>query len=163
MNSGATALEYTDKPTGGTGAGGTTIRQSSYTPSVPAGTWASELTIALADSTVEADQGITRSGNTLTFSKAGFYVVEGSFYVQSDTPASQANNVRTFPEFFIKVNGIKDVSSDATFYVRGSGSYLGAGNSNHSYKITHALKVSANDTLTFHALPQTSKLTLLFH
>ena len=162
VNSGATALEYTDKPTGGTGAGGTTIRQSSYTPSVPAGTWASELTIALADGTVEADQGITRSGNTLTFTKAGFYVVEGSFYVQSDTPPSQANNVRTFPEFFIKVNGTKDVSSDATFYIRGSGSYLGAGNSNHSYKVTHALKISANDTLTFHAITKNQQADSAF-
>ena len=79
VNTGATALEFVDKPSGGgTIIAGTTVRQSTYTPSVPAGNWASELTITLADETVEADQGITRSGNTLTFTKAGFYVVEGS-------------------------------------------------------------------------------------
>ena len=155
VNSGATALEFVDKPTGGGTqpiVAGTTVRRSTYTPSLAQGSWSSEQDISLTAETVEADQGITLSGNTLTFSKAGFYVVEGSFFIQSDTPASQGNNIRAFPEFYFKLNGVKDISSDASFYIRGSGSYLGAGNSNHSYKITHALKVTANETVTFHAI-----------
>ena len=51
------------------------------------------------------------------------------------------------------MNGVKDISSDASFYIRGAGSYLGEeGKSDHSYKITHALKVDANDTLSLHAI-----------
>ena len=99
---------------------------------------------------MDSNQGITLSGNTLTFTKAGFYVIEGSFYIESN---GSYVNARAFPEFFVKMNGVKDVSSDASFYIRGAGAYLGEeGKSDHSYKITHALKVDANDTLTLHAI-----------
>ena len=106
--------------------------------------------MAIATGTVDAAQGITLSSNTLTFTKAGFYVIEGSFYVESN---GSYINARAFPEFYVKMNGVKDTSSDASFYIRGAGTYLGEeGKSDHSYKITHALKVAKDDTLTLHAI-----------
>ena len=64
VNSGATALEFVDKPSGGGTTNivaGTTVRQSTYTPSVPAGNWASELTIPWSASTVSSAKVIVNS------------------------------------------------------------------------------------------------------
>ena len=161
---GAKSLKTINDPSSGGGTPGTpgslSAQASTWTPSLAQGTWATEQTISIASKVANTNQGITvTGGNTLNFSKSGFYILEGSFYIESNTPAGQSNNSRSFPEFYFKKNGAKDISSDASFYVRGSGTYLGTeGTSDHSYKITHALACDAGDTVTFHAIAKSQRV-----
>ena len=101
---------------------------------------------------MDSTQGITLSSNELRFSKAGFYTLEGSFYVESNGTAN-GGNLRAWPEFYIKVNSTKDDSSGSTFYIRGAGTYVGAeGNADNRYKFSQSLKVTASDRVTFHVI-----------
>ena len=149
------ASKLANAPSGG-GVAGTTGRESTFTPSLASGLWTTEQTVALASVSIDSAQGISLSGNTITFTKAGMYIIEGSFFVVSAQSGSNSLNTRSYPEFYTKINGVKDISSDASFYVRGAGTFNGAGGSDHSYKVTHAKKIDANDTLTFHALAKHS-------
>ena len=136
---------------------GMDVLASTYTPSVAEGLWDSEQIVSIVAKDVDSEMNATLSNNVITFADAGFYVIEGAFYVESNVVAgqdqAQQGNIRIWPEFYMKKNGVKDLSSDATFYVRGGGTYLGAeGLADHSYKITHAFKVEAGDTISLHVI-----------
>ena len=145
VNSGATGLEFGSKQETEINAVKTTLNLSlaDYTTDV------TETRLAIADLAGDhAAQGITVSGNRLTFANAGEYRFQAS--VATRVAGGVAGGDRTIVDFFAKIDGTEDSTTRQSLYHRGNRTGI---TDIYETKLVLDLILEAGDIVDFFAYP----------
>ena len=161
VNSGASALEFTDAPSGGgeTGTAGqalvSTIRPNQSTISFTA-----ERIIPITSLALDTAQGLTVSNNRITFSKEGLYYITSGFSIDANG-STDAGGARSQFIVRVKKNGTTDESMESQTYNRYADGVHGDTREPVEVQVTGTIKVLANEYIEFYG--QAYNQTTLTH